>query len=101
TLGRSVARTACRHHSSYRQNTLVVGAGDIGQLVARKLLQHPEYGISLVGFVDEEPKERHEGLESLPILGVPADLPGLVRAMDVERVVIAFSRQNADETLDL
>jgi saccharopine dehydrogenase-like NADP-dependent oxidoreductase len=33
---------------------VVVGAGDIGQLVARKLLQHPEYGINLVGFVDDE-----------------------------------------------
>ena len=101
TGGRSVARTACRHHRSYRQNTIVVGAGEIGQLVARKLLQHPEYGISLVGFVDDEPKERAAGLEGLPVLGAPADLSRLVRTLDVERVVIAFSRQDAHETLDL
>jgi exopolysaccharide biosynthesis polyprenyl glycosylphosphotransferase len=101
TVGRSVARTACRHHASYRQNTIVVGAGDIGQLVARKLLQHPEYGISLVGFVDDEPKDRHAGLEELPILGAPNDLPRLVRALEIERVVIAFSRHDANETLDL
>ena len=28
--------------------------------MGRKLLQHPEYGINLVGFVDSEPKERRE-----------------------------------------
>lgn len=101
TVGRAIARTACRHHISYVQNTIVVGAGDIGQIIARKLLQHPEYGINVVGFVDSEPKERHEGLEHLALLGAPQDVPRLCRVFDVERVVIAFSRQDAHETLDL
>jgi exopolysaccharide biosynthesis polyprenyl glycosylphosphotransferase len=83
------------------QNTIVVGAGEIGQLVARKLLQHPEYGINLVGFVDHDPKDRHEGLEHLALLGSPGDLPRLCDLFDVERVVVAFSRQDARETLDV
>ncbi len=37
------------------QNTVIVGAGDVGQLIARKLQQHPEYAIRLVGFVDDSP----------------------------------------------
>ena len=53
--GPAVARALCRRSSSYFQNTIIVGAGDVGQLVARKLLQHPEYGINLVGFVDTQP----------------------------------------------
>ena len=51
-----------RRTLAYVQNAVIVGAGDIGQLVARKLLQHPEYGINLVGFVDSEPKERQADL---------------------------------------
>ena len=39
------------------QRTIIVGAGDVGQLVARKIMQHPEYGIDLVGFVDDAPKQ--------------------------------------------
>lgn len=101
TAGRAIARTACRHHISYVQNTIVVGAGDIGQIIARKLLQHPEYGINLVGFVDDDPKQRHAGLEHLSILGAPEDVPRLCRLLDVERIVIAFSRQDAKETLEL
>ena len=41
-----------RRPIAYLQNAVIVGAGDVGQLVARKILQHPEYGINLVGFVD-------------------------------------------------
>src|SRR4051794_6112187 len=49
---RMVTRAACRTSLRYLQNTVIVGAGDVGQLVARKILQHPEYGINIVGFVD-------------------------------------------------
>ena len=41
---------------AYLQNTVIVGAGEVGQMVARKLLQHPEYGVNLVGFVDSRPE---------------------------------------------
>jgi exopolysaccharide biosynthesis polyprenyl glycosylphosphotransferase len=101
TSGRAVARTACRHSIAYLQNTVVVGAGDVGQLVARKLLQHPEYGINLVGFVDANPKERRLGLEHLALLGPPERLSEIVRLFEVERVIIAFSNESHEETLEL
>ena len=38
----------------------IVGAGEVGQLVARKLLEHPEYGVNVVGFVDSDPREHDD-----------------------------------------
>jgi exopolysaccharide biosynthesis polyprenyl glycosylphosphotransferase len=101
TVGRAVARAVCRQRISYLQNTIIVGAGDVGQLVGRKLLQHPEYGINLVGFVDAAPKDRREDLGHLTLLGSPGELPGLIKLYDVERVVIAFSNDSHQETLAL
>src|SRR5215831_2756799 len=49
---RGAARVICHRRPSFIQNTVIVGAGEVGQLVARKYLQHREYGIHLVGFVD-------------------------------------------------
>ena len=66
---RAVARAYCRRQVAYLQNTVIVGAGDVGQTVARKFLNHPEYGINLVGFVDDQPKERRADLDDLTILG--------------------------------
>jgi len=99
TAGRASARAVCRQTVSYLQNTIIVGAGDVGQLVARKLLKHPEYGINLVGFVDAAPKEPKEDLAHLTLLGPPDDLAELVLTHDVERVVIAFSNESHEDLL--
>ncbi len=100
-LGRAAARTYCRRTVSYLQNTVIVGADEVGQLAARKILRHPEYGINLVGFVDSQPNELHEDVGHLQMLGGPDRLLEIVYALDVERVIIGFSEESSEETLDL
>jgi exopolysaccharide biosynthesis polyprenyl glycosylphosphotransferase len=100
-VARAGARTVARTRRSYIQNTVIVGAGDIGQSIAERLLRHPEYGVNLVGFVDNEPKERHHDLGDLTILGPPERLSAVIRAFDVERVIIAFSRGSHERILGL
>jgi exopolysaccharide biosynthesis polyprenyl glycosylphosphotransferase len=98
---RGIARAYCRRQIHYLQNTIIVGAGDVGQTVARKLLKHPEYGINLVGFVDGNPRERMEGLHHLTLLGDFDDLPTLVPLLDVERVIYAFSNEAHEDSLQM
>ena len=93
-LARACARAA-PGSSGYLQNTVIVGAGDVGQLIARKLLHHPEYGINVVGLVDAEPKERGPGLADLTLLGGTQELPAIIRRFDLSRVIVAFSRESA------
>ena len=97
---RAVARTAARKNVAYIQNAIIVGAGEVGQLIAKKLLQHPEYGINVVGFVDTYPRERSEDLDHLAHLGSRDRLHAAIRVFDVERVIIAFSNDSHDETLE-
>jgi exopolysaccharide biosynthesis polyprenyl glycosylphosphotransferase len=100
-LARAGARALARRNVAYVQNTVIVGAGDVGQLFAKKVLNHPEYGINLVGFVDTKPKERRNDLEGVALLGDAGRLPAIVRLLDVERVIIAFSNDSHEETLEL
>ena len=74
-LFRATARAVCRRSVSYLQNTIIVGAGEIGLLFARKIDQHPEYGLRVVGFVDD----RH-GLQHESLLGGLDDLESFVHA---------------------
>jgi exopolysaccharide biosynthesis polyprenyl glycosylphosphotransferase len=99
-VARSAARAFCHRREAYLQNTVIVGAGDVGQLVARKLLQHPEYGIRLLGFVDSNPKSRREEVEHLPMLGSLDGLPEIIERNRVERVVVSFSNDSNTETLE-
>ena len=101
TAGRATARAVCRQTISSLQNTIIVGAGDVGQLVARKLLKHPEYGINLVGFIDDRPKERRTDLENLALLGNTERLPAIVRLFDIERIIVAFSNDDHTQVLEL
>jgi exopolysaccharide biosynthesis polyprenyl glycosylphosphotransferase len=101
TSTRATARSLSRRHLAYVQNTIIVGAGQVGQLVAKKLRQHPEYGLNLVGFVDDRPKERPASLDDVALLGGPDHLPRLVQILDVERVIVAFSNDSHEEMLDL
>jgi Predicted nucleoside-diphosphate sugar epimerases len=70
-------------------------------LIGRKLLQHPEYRINLLGFIDADPKAKRRDLGDLPVLGAPEDIGEIVRREDVDRVIVAFSRDGHEEMLDL
>ena len=83
----------------YPQSAVIVGAGDVGQLVARKLLRHPEYGVNLVGFVDAPPKQWRADVAGVPVLGAIEDLASIVKRLAVERVIVAFSTHNDQDTL--
>ena len=98
---RAVARAYCRRQFEYLQNTIIVGAGDVGHQVARKLLNHKEYGINVVGFVDASPRRQKSGLAHIPLLGRLDELSALVEMFDVERVVFAFSNDSHVDTLRL
>jgi exopolysaccharide biosynthesis polyprenyl glycosylphosphotransferase len=98
---RFVTRSFARRHPAYVQNTVVIGAGDVGQLVGRKLLQHPEYRIRLVGFVDAHPKELRRDLEEVHILGEPDEIVDIVRRHGIDRVIIAFSQDAPEQMLKL
>ncbi|HJQ51003.1 MAG TPA: exopolysaccharide biosynthesis polyprenyl glycosylphosphotransferase, partial [Gaiellaceae bacterium] len=100
-LARALARAAARTRASFVQNTVIVGAGDIGQGIAEKLLRHPEYGVNVVGFIDSEPKEPVRDVGDLTILGPPERLATIIRAFDIERVIIAFARGPHDRVLSL
>jgi exopolysaccharide biosynthesis polyprenyl glycosylphosphotransferase len=101
TASRVMARSWCRHRLEYLQNTIIVGAGEVGQLVARKLQQHPEYGLNLVGFVDLRPRDRRSDISELPLLGSPEHLSDIIRSLEIERVVVAFSNEAESATLEL
>jgi exopolysaccharide biosynthesis polyprenyl glycosylphosphotransferase len=99
--GRGVARAAARRSPLYLQNTLIIGAGHIGQLAARKLVQHPEYRINLVGFVDAHPRPRRPELDHLALVGPPERINEIVTLLDIERVIIAFSDADHEELLKM
>jgi len=80
-----------RRRGDAGQRALIVGAGNVGRLVAKRLAKHPEIGLKPVGFLDKEPLYGGD-VTGLPVLGASWDLERIVREKRIEHVIVTFSR---------
>jgi exopolysaccharide biosynthesis polyprenyl glycosylphosphotransferase len=90
---RGVVRTWLLPNVMRPRRTLIVGAGATGRLLERKIGTHPEYGLELVGFVDDE--------EGADVLGQTSELTALVDRLHIDWIVLAFSETPHEKTLEL
>lgn len=74
------------------RRTVVVGAGQVGAQVERRLSEQPQLGLRLIGFLDEDPppNEMVPGRQA-PILGAPDELPRIIDEDLVDHVVLGFT----------
>ncbi len=97
---RAGARALRRHAHACLQRTVIVGAGQIGQLVADKLLHNPQFCCELIGFVDKRPREAAPSV-AVPLIGGVDQLGEVIREHNVERVIVAFTTDPYNRTLDV
>jgi exopolysaccharide biosynthesis polyprenyl glycosylphosphotransferase len=92
SAGRGLSHTLERHWVRHRtrSKTLVLGGGRIAQRLVRALSQHPEYGLEIVGAVDDDPIFDSAELGTKVIGGVE-EAPRLIREYGVKVVFVAFS----------
>ena len=51
------------------KRVLIAGAGDLGRVVADKVLEHRELGFKVVGFLDDKAIGDHIGYRGIPLWG--------------------------------
>ena len=99
TIARAVAYVAvreARRRGLVEHRALILGAGEIGRQVAETMLEHPEFGLRPVGFLDSQAPADAETLP-VPLLGSYADLASRVRRDGVSEVVVAFGAPAPDD----
>jgi exopolysaccharide biosynthesis polyprenyl glycosylphosphotransferase len=80
------------------QKVLIMGAGVIGSQLARRLQDHPEYGLLPVGFLDEHPLAISEtGARDIDVLGTANDLAAVVKQTQAKQLIVAFSLTSDQE----
>lgn len=90
--GRAGGRLLVRSRAlrtTFDQRVLIVGAGEVGHRVARRLIGQPDLGLVPVGFLDKEPRDQRHG--DLPVLGASWDLERVVEDHRIDTVIVAFS----------
>jgi exopolysaccharide biosynthesis polyprenyl glycosylphosphotransferase len=81
------------------ERVLIVGAGDVGRMIAQRIRQSPRLGYQVVGFLDETPGRRSAA--GFPVLGALGSLTQVIRSEGVDEVVIALPEASRPDILDL
>jgi exopolysaccharide biosynthesis polyprenyl glycosylphosphotransferase len=102
-LLRGSVRTMRARYPGFEQRTVIVGAGAVGQLIGTKLTNRPIHGFELIGFVDDDvaPVLAGHSLAEVPWLGRVREIPDIVKRHDIDRVIVAFTRQSHMQTMEL
>lgn len=93
-----VAYATVLSQPSFQQRILIVGAGESGRELAQVLAATPQQGnpyagsgYRLVGFVDDDPDKLETLVEGVPVLGNRYQLLRLVKAYDIDLIVVAIT----------
>jgi len=98
-LGRALVTWVSNYlHRRYPERLLLVGTGDVAQMVLQKT-QQGRLGYRVIGFVDGDSPATE--IAGVPVLGTRADLGRIVRQQHAEEVVIALPNASHDELLDM
>lgn len=76
--------------------TLVVGAGDGGQLFINTVIER-KLDFDLVGIVDADPSKLNSYIRNVKVIGNRNDIPALVKDLEIEQVTIAIPSLSGKE----
>jgi len=77
---------------------LIVGIGEIGQMILQKIRYLPGLGYEVMGFVNNGHSETVMGV---PVLGQVDDLPTLIDEHSIDEVIIALPEASHEEMLTI
>ena len=80
---------------------LIAGSGDLGRLVADKIIEHRELGYQIVGFVDDKASGDHLGYRGLPLLGTIAEAADIAAREGVDHLYVALPPEQHVQMLQL
>ncbi len=80
---------------------LIAGSGELGRLVADKILEHRELGYQIVGFVDDRAAGDHLGYRGLPLLGTIDDAPDIAVRESIDHLYVALPPEQHVRMLEL
>ncbi|PYR90890.1 MAG: undecaprenyl-phosphate glucose phosphotransferase [Acidobacteria bacterium] len=83
------------------KRVLIAGAGDLGRVVADKVLEHRELGFKVVGFIDDRATGDHIGYRGIPLLGMLGEADDIIRRERIDHVYVALPLEEHVKMLGL
>ncbi len=85
------------------ERVLIVGAEELGRMVARKIVDQPVLGLAVAGFLTRRPELEGRTVDGLPVLGTFAQVQEVLARHHINVVIIALplaAHDRIDEVLN-
>ncbi|MFN3821820.1 MAG: nucleoside-diphosphate sugar epimerase/dehydratase, partial [bacterium] len=93
--------THYRKSSNVRQRILIYGAGQAGELLMRNILQTPQVGWDVVGFIDDDPRKKGKFIHLKPVFGGRSQVPYIVRTYHINIILFSIPSLSGKEIREI
>ncbi|HEV7799283.1 MAG TPA: TIGR03013 family XrtA/PEP-CTERM system glycosyltransferase [Pyrinomonadaceae bacterium] len=80
-------------HPDFGEKILIVGSGSLAVEVAREMLDRPDAGYRIAGFIGTDPELLGKSLINPRVIGLTSELAEVVRREGIDRIVVAMSQR--------
>lgn len=82
-------------------NVAIVGVGRTARRVHSRIVNHPEGGYRVLGFIDPHPRRRTTRINDVPVLGNIRNMNEVLHDMEVDEVFMAVPKMPQDQMMNL
>jgi Undecaprenyl-phosphate glucose phosphotransferase len=83
------------------RRVLIAGSGELGRIVADKIIEHRELGYQIAGFVDDKASGDHLGYRGLPLLGTIDQIADIAARESIDHLYVALPPEQHVKTIEL
>ena len=80
-------------HPDFGEKILIVGSGELAVEVAREMLNRPDAGYRIAGFVGTDPQLLGKSLINPRMIGLTSELHEVVKRENIDRIVVAMGER--------
>ncbi len=99
-----VLREYLQPSESSGKRTLLIGAGDAGEMIVRDMKNNPKYAYQPIGFIDDDPYKKGLSIHGVPIFGPKNMINEVIEKHRPEEILISLpsaSHSAISETYEL
>ena len=80
-------------HPDFGEKILIVGSGELAVEVAREMLNRPDAGYRIAGFVGTDPQLLGKSLINPRMIGLTSELHEVVKRENIDRIIVAMGER--------
>lgn len=80
-------------HPDFGEKILIVGSGELAVEVAREMLNRPDAGYRIAGFVGTDPQLLGKSLINPRMIGLTSELHAVVKRENIDRIIVAMGER--------